>query len=201
MFPLDDDTLIEYTDNADRPLLVAPWSEARRIGLICRIAGVILRDAQKRVCIRRRKEENTGRRLWDVTAVTPVHLGESREDAAYRVLAAELGIHDVILTPFAVFMPNELGEPVHFSLFSARISLESPDPVRMGEHLFLDEDELNGLAGQMPEMLTTVLRQIIHTGNLWNGVRKRKACPDNGPVPPVSARRLAKQWSEAPDQQ
>lgn len=178
-----DDMLLEYTDMSDRTLLVAPCSEAGRLGLCCRAVGVILCDAQKRVCIRRQGDERSGQRLWNLTAVTHVRFGEAREDAARRVLETGMGIREASLTPFATLAPDDTGEPLHVTLFLARSISGVVDPGRMGEYLFLDEDELNGLVEHMPELLTPTLLWTIRSGKLWKrGTRSRKERPGNGAV-------------------
>lgn len=182
VFPVEQDDLIEYTDDADRPLLLAPRSAARRLGLTHRVAGVVLRDARRRVCVRRRGAVD-GPRRWDLSAIAHVRRGEAREDAARRALETETGIREAVLIELAAFVPADAEESVRVTLFSARSARELPDPERTGEYMFLDADELEGLAGQMPELLTPALLWAVRSGSLWTpGTSRRKACPGNAPA-------------------
>ncbi|MEG2139623.1 MAG: NUDIX domain-containing protein [Bilophila sp.] len=159
--------LIEFTDEQDRPLLLGPRSEAARLGLRHRVVGVALRDAAGRVYVRKRVASlELYPCCWDLSATGPVHAGESREGAARRLLAAGIGIREAELTQLAAFRPMQSGARLHVTFFVARSRIESPrpNPDLVSEGLFLDKDELDGLACHFPDLLTPALLWVIRTG-------------------------------------
>ena len=160
--------LIEYTDAADRRLLVAPAEEADRLGLIRRVVGVVLRDPEGRCYIQRRAAQlPLFPGLWGLSAAGHVRVGEAREDAAARLLAEEAGVHDAQLAPLAVIGPDQGHSRYHLSLFWAGPAPFSPvpHPDRASEGLWVDRHELEGIATHFPDLLTPEL--------LWAVLAKR----------------------------
>ena len=150
--------LIEYVDEADRPLLLAAAAEG--IPLRKKMAGVVLRDAEGRVLARREAEEGASG-AWRLSALTPVRSGEAREEAAERALA-ELDVPAEGLTELATFRP-EAGR-VSLTLFEASM----PEGARETLNgTLLDRDELCGLAAGFPELFTEEWLWIVRSGCLW----------------------------------
>lgn len=172
--------MIEYTDAADRPLMVAPWG-THSPGLMYRVAGVAVFDSQRRVCIRKR--EIAGVWQWDISATAHVRRGEAREDAALRALNAEFDLTGVVLREGITFISSIAEEPVRFSLFAVRLTYWLPNDWQAGRNMLLDEEELQGLGRQMPELLTPALVWISRSGILWAPDFSRgRAHLGNGPV-------------------
>lgn len=159
--------LIEFTDERDRPLLLGPRSEAARLGLWHRVVGVLLFDATGRVYVRKRTlslEAYPGR--WDLSAAGPVHVGESREGAARRMLTLGITIRESELKPLIAFKLARNDVRLHITLFSARSRTEEPrpNPELVSEGMFLDTDERAGLAFHFPDLLTPALLWVIRNG-------------------------------------
>lgn len=160
--------LVEVTDSRDRPLLLMPGAEVRRRSLAHRVALVILRDRQGRVLVARGGTDDISG-LWRVSAAGQVRAGEAREDAARRLLAAHLGITAV---PCVLRTSLDASPATGFrqvSLFTAGPVAEvpAPAPERIAEVMFLDRDELTGLAEHFPEMLSSDLLWAVRGGYIF----------------------------------
>ena len=162
--------LVEYVDAADRPLLVAPREHADRLGLIRRVVGVSLTDPAGRCYLQRRAATLPlfpGR--WGLSAVGHVRAGEAREDAALRVLTEEAGVHEAQLRVLAVVGPEQGHGRFHLTLFQAGPApfAPIPHPDRASEGLWVDVNELEGLATHFAELLTPELLWAARSGRLF----------------------------------
>jgi isopentenyldiphosphate isomerase len=84
---------VEVLDRDKRLLAVMPLSEVRRQGLAHRAVQVLVFDPARRLLlIRRSRSRASFPGKWDVSAAGPVNPGESRRDAAVRVLEATMGL-------------------------------------------------------------------------------------------------------------
>lgn len=152
--------LAEYTDERGRLLLLAPPDG--EVGPLRRkMAGVLVLDTEGRLFVRCLSGDEGGPGRWDISAVTPVRAGESREDAAERALGVA-GISLAELPGSAV--PS--GKEGVFTLFRCLVPVATSDfPYEAGT--FLDQDELLGLAEEVPELLTPVLLEALRNGLPW----------------------------------
>lgn len=152
--------LAEYTDERGRLLLLAP-PDGEAGPLRRKMAGVLVLDTEGRLFVRCPSGEGDGPGRWDISAVTSVRAGESREDAAERALGVA-GISLAELPGGAV--PS--GKEAVFTLFRCLVPVGTPDfPYEAGT--FLDQDELLGLAEEVPELLTPVLLEALRNGLPW----------------------------------
>ena len=159
MFPssfLDTQDLAIFTDDKDRPLLLAPASERRNLCLACRSVGVIFADAGKRFCLCRKPGEDS---RWDITAFTLVRHGESRGDAAIRAVAEKTGLSDIQMRKLTTSFLEEPEGATWLTLYAAR----GGEPVLNDdeEYLFADLDELESLGEHLAALLSPTLLLAI----------------------------------------
>ena len=153
--------MLEFVDAEGKLVLYAPRAELSRIGLPFRAAAVIVRQGRRMLA---RREPN-GARRWGIYAFASVHAGESRMSAALRSLGQELGIRPEHLSFAAALFSSALGTPARITLFTATLPRGAVLPaLDRNETLFLDKDELHGLAEQAPELLTPLLLLGIQEG-------------------------------------
>ena len=166
MFPerLKSAILAEYMDERGRLLLVAP-PEAGAGPLVRKMAGVLLLDGRRRLWVRRPAANSEER--WDISAGTPVRPGESLWEAAARALGTpEIELAEV---PDGVIRCGEEA----FTFFYGVLPAGMPDrPEEAG--VFLDQDEVRGLAGEVPDLLTPALLHAVRAGLAWKGSFSRR---------------------------
>lgn len=159
----NEEPLIEYADERDRPLLIAPSSDAfpLRKKAVC----AVLCDRRGRAFVRRRMSEE-GMETWDISAETFVRSGEAREEAVERAVRETLGLSNVPsgVAVSAAFKPA--GETVSLTLFIAELPGGLP-PVSLPEGHFLDREELEGMTETFPDLFSPALLWAIQTGCLW----------------------------------
>ncbi len=165
-------TLVEVTDRRDRPLLLMSGAEVRRRSLPHRVVLVLLRDMRGRVLVARGGADG-GSGLWRVSAAGQVLAGEAREDAARRLLALHLGIGGVQLAPRAALAASAATGFRQVSLYVAGPAAEVPVPASdlIAQTMFLDRDELTGLADHFPEMLSSDLLWAVRSGYVFPAAR------------------------------
>lgn len=158
--------LLEATDAQDRPLALLPVETVLRQRLFFRMAAVAPLYADGSLLLLRRSvplPEHQGK--WDLLCC-PVFAGESREDAALRILCERLpqGAHAAV--PAALTVRRADGEfHAHITLFAAIL----PDWIHPGgDALRADADELEGLARDTPELFTPELLWATETGALFS---------------------------------
>jgi isopentenyl-diphosphate Delta-isomerase len=87
------DIPIQIVDENDEPVGAASKDEAQRVGLIHRIARIMVEDEAGNVLIQRRKaDKKLYPNCWDNSAAGHVDAGETYEVAARRELEEEIGI-------------------------------------------------------------------------------------------------------------
>lgn len=159
----NEEPLIEYVDERDRPLLIAPSSGTfpLRKKAVC----AVLCDKWGRAFVRRRMSEE-GMETWDISAETFVRSGEAREEAVERAVRETLGLSNVSSggAVFAAFKPA--GETVSLTLFIAEFPGGLP-PIPLPEGYFLDREELEGMTETFPDLFSPALLWVIQTGCLW----------------------------------
>ena len=163
---------LEVVDLQDRPLLLMPHAQLLEQGLAHRKVRVALRDPLGRLLLVR-PLTSQGTALPLALPGTRVRAGESREEAALRVLAEELGLSGVHMPEPGLREPQGL-HANRTTVLSAFLPPEAPRPQCLGvaEVLFVDRDELKGLARHFAELLTVELAQAIHTGYLWQALQQ-----------------------------
>ena len=159
----NDEPLIEYVDERDRPLLIAPSSDAfpLRKKAVC----AVLCDRRGRAFVRRRMSEE-GMETWDISAETFVRSGEAREEAVERAVRETLGLSNVPsgVAVSAAFKPA--GETVSLTLFIAELP-GGLSPVSLPEGHFLDREELEGMTETFPDLFSPALLWAIQTCLLY----------------------------------
>lgn len=162
--------LVEFIDNNNKPLIIAPITEVSRLKLGYKVVWVCLVDYKHRVYLQRRASHlTTYPNFWDFSVSGYVLAGESREDTALRELNTCFGMHNILLsTPTSyVFSLEEV--PILATLFTFCLmsSVPKPNSEYIQEGMFLDEDELFGFASVFPECLTPWLSWAIHNKVLF----------------------------------
>ncbi|MEG2171899.1 MAG: NUDIX domain-containing protein [Desulfovibrionaceae bacterium] len=168
--------LIEVIDSHDKPFLLMPKAEVLAQNLSHRVVMVALRNREGRILVTHRGAtiDTEPVRIWGLSASTRVRAGESRIDAALRALSFDAGINTAQLIYGAGKAPHILGttsfDLLHITLFIAE-SATAPgtvEPEQNAEVMFLDKDELEGMAQHFPDMLSTGLLWAITSGALFS---------------------------------
>lgn len=165
------DELVEFFDEQDRLLLVAPAGEAGRLGLRRMVVGVALRLSGGRLLVRRRPGGTGRETLLDLSGVARVRPGEACEDAALRSLGR------------AVADPLPLRRVATLFLAARRLRVRlfvagpRAIPEALANTLAVDRDELEGIARAAPELLSPALLWSVRSGRLWPA---DPALPDAG---------------------
>lgn len=152
--------LVEITDGHDSPLLLMGGPEAEAQNLAHRWVLVILRRRDGRIWLARRARKPGEPELWDFSVRGPVHAGEARESAALRLLHEQIGVEGVRPVPRAAAQPPITEGAKRMALFVAEHRNARFVPVS-GAGMFLDEDEVTGLAEHFPELFEPCLLHCI----------------------------------------
>ena len=155
------DELVEFFDERDRLLLVAPAGEAARLGLRRAVVGVALRLAGGRLLVRRRGAGREAR--LDLSGVARVRPGEACEDAALRALGRAPDDPVRLLRAASAF----LSAPGLRVVLILAGPYAGPPPEDGANTLALDRDELEGVARADPDLLTPALLWSVRSGRLW----------------------------------
>lgn len=175
--------LIEVIDANDQPFLLMPKAEVLTQGLAHRIVLVALRQQGGRILVTQRTQDtgsdSESAAVWGLSASTRVRAGEARMDAALRVLHHDIGVHDAQLLPGAGKAPRipalKPFDRLHLSLFIAETPASNPlfaEPEKNAGVMFLDKDELQGMAQHFPEILSDGLLWAITSGALFNKAKE-----------------------------
>lgn len=165
--------LVEVMDGEGRPLVCMPPEAALRQKLRLWLAVVALRTVRNTIILHRREESKLGGAgLWD--AYTDfVLVGEAREDAAIRLLAAYAGNGGLRMRHVA----DREDSPVGLALFVADFPPGVYPAYTEGEFLETDADELRGLARDTPELFSAELLWAEACGALFSCHLPRGAIP------------------------
>ena len=141
----NEEPLIEYADERDRPLLIAPSSDA--FPLRKKAVGAVLCDRRGRAFVRRRmSEEGMERGTFPLKhSFVPAKRGKRPSSAPYARRWACPMYSGVAVS--AAFKPS--GENVSLTLFIAELPGALP-PVSLPEGHFLDREELEGMTKRFP---------------------------------------------------
>ena len=157
------DKLVEVLDQQGRPLLLMPKQMALTKNMPHRVALAILRDRGGRLWLAHRpRQKPDGPHCWDFSARGQVLAGEARVSAAARLLKEALGLPDAQPVPQAVLPPLAFEGAGQCLLFTAvqrggQVSSRS-------EGMFVDKDELAGLAEHFPDLLHPSLLWCVQNG-------------------------------------
>lgn len=151
---------LEVVDAQGVPLLLMAQQSVLEQALPHRQVRVALRDTQNRVLLVRTLDRDGHATPWMLPGGC-VQAGEACEDAAMRILEQELGLGGIPLLLWEHSRPNPL--PEHMALFhSISVPLAPRSmPQYDQEFLFLDKDELHGLALHFPDLLAPALVRFI----------------------------------------
>ncbi len=166
----EDEERLEVIDARDRPLMIMPRGKILQFRLDHRIVLVGLRDQHNRVYIQKRAaRKSIFPGYWCVSAAGHVLAGESRLDAALRELEEELGVSGLDLEWKASTPASAETGHAHMSLFlSAPAGGQvRPNPKEVDSGIFMDQDELESMLRDMPELLTPSLLWAFSTGYLF----------------------------------
>ncbi len=162
---------VECLDDAMRPLMIMPWCEAMRSGLLHRgIVLIVYSDRARKILLRSNAANDPffpG--LWDMFAHGPVLAGEGTEDAALRLLRP-LGVRgEPLLTRLGQLDPEEcaafLPLTARFRPILDVLRVRSvPSPLPAEDLLLLDAEELNGLVSGFGELLAPSVHEWMRRG-------------------------------------
>ena len=166
---------IEVLDAAGRPLLIMSIENAVQQALSHKGVVVALQNREGKIYVRRSMQARAHHSgLWDISGMGRVLVGESREDAALRILSKELGIAHAQLGLLARESSSSLGGNMEISLYRTAPGSFFPD----AHGFFADREELEALMRDMAELATPAL--------LW--AASRLFCPSgSAPIPADSS--------------
>jgi|GEM_PF-3062802 len=163
--PLVPEPGVEVIDAAGRTLLVMPREQVFRQGLRHRAVLVCLRNTQGGIFLHKKASAGDGGETWFPAVHGLVLAGESRHDAAIRLLGVELGISGLEMFEAARFALSASGpaENVETTLFltaktSALPRLSEPE---VHEGMFVDQEEFKAILRDYPHMLPPLWSQIL----------------------------------------
>lgn len=160
--------LVELLEGYGRPFMLTPLKTASKLGLLRRIVLICLKNARGMVYLQKHTDAAplyAG--LWDVSAIGSVFAGESPEDAAERELFQQLGIRGAKLRAMGTLpYTDSRGSSLSATFFLAGPSSWLPrlDGSRSADGMFVDQQELEGLALHQQEMLTPELIWAVQAG-------------------------------------
>jgi len=163
--------LVEILDQQDRPLLLMPTQTALAENLPHRVALVNLRDRGGRLWLAHRPRQTLDNSYcWDFAARGHVLAGEARISAAARLLEEALGLLDTQPVPQAVLPPLAFEGTGRCILFSA--VQRGGQVSSRADGMFVDKDELAGLAEHFPDLLSPCLLWCMQNGYLERKVSR-----------------------------
>ena len=156
------DRLVEVLDQQGRPLMLTPRQTALARNMPHRVALVSLRDRGGRLWLTRGRQTPEAPRYWDFSARGQVLAGEARAGAAARLLQEALGLPDAQPVQQAVLPPLAFEGARQCILFTA--VQRGGQVVARTEGMFVDKDELDGLAEHFSDLLSPCLLWCVRNG-------------------------------------
>ena len=162
--------LVDIVDEHDKPFMVMSALEAIRQNLCRRFVMVALYGDDKLYLQKRSFHDIFYPSLWDISACGHVHAGESREDAARRLLEKKMGIRATHMFLQAKRPARREEGNMHISLFQATApaAFPAPDNEDVDDILALDSDELSVFYREFRERLTPGLAWCIESGLVFS---------------------------------
>lgn len=158
--------LLDIVDDQDKPFMVTSALEAIRQNLCRRFVMVVLYGGDKLYLQKHSSQNIFFPSCWDVSACGHVHAGESREDAARRLLEKKLGVRATHMLLQAKRPAQREEGNIHISLFQAiaPAAFPAPDNEDVEDILALDKDELFVFYKEFRENFTPGLTWCIESG-------------------------------------
>ncbi len=179
MQPIPKD-MLEIVDNDDSPLLLTPYKEAKH--LPHRFVVLIVRDKEGKFLLWRNKKKKRAMQEAMSLLYSHVHAGEARESVVIRLLekhlpslllvprmAEELSIMQGITMRLQSFTAPFTGQNP-MTLYTLQLTQEEKSLLNK-DLLWLDFDEMQGLATHFADMLSPSTQQLIegkHLHTLYN---------------------------------
>lgn len=125
-----------------------------------------LYDAKGRILLLRPTVTEGRSGIWSLPG-GPVRAGESREDAALRLLEGDMSLTGLILSPWLAVPPIP-GFASSVALFRVPLGVAAvPNSRRYAETMLLNGAELSGLAEHFSELLSPDLKCLARDGYLF----------------------------------
>lgn len=166
--------LLDIVDEQDRPFMVMSALEAIKQNLCRRFVMVVLYGGDKLYLQKPSARTLFFPSYWDVSACGHVHAGESREDAARRLLEKKLGIRATHMFLQTKRPARREDGNVHISLFQATApaAFPAPDNDEVEDILALDKEELFAFYREFKDMFTPGLTWCIESGLIFPEANK-----------------------------
>jgi 8-oxo-dGTP pyrophosphatase MutT (NUDIX family) len=159
------DKLVEILDQHGRPLLLMPKHTALAWNMPHRVALVSLRERNGRLWLTRRLQKQPDKpSCWDFSARGQILAGEAQASAAARLLEEALGLRDAQPVPQTVLPPLACEGTRQCILFTA-VQRGGQAPAQR-DGMFVDKDELAGLAEHFPDLLDPCLLWCVQHGTI-----------------------------------
>lgn len=155
-FMPSDGEMLEVLDDKGLPFMLMPRASVMQQQLRHRVVLVVVRSRERSIYIHKRSaKKKRYANLWSVSASGFIKAGEAAEDAALRELQEELGISGVPLFLASELPASPSTDWGHIYLFVSQPAqvIVNPSPDEIEEGMFVDEDELEGMLRDMPELI------------------------------------------------
>lgn len=148
------DCFVEVVDAKGKPFLVMPQRQALRQNLKRRSIVVCLRNLAGKIFLHKSQPVEGQGATWGLAASGAVLAGESRLEAAERLLQAELGIVRLDMEEHGFMPPTPGSGNVETILFvTAKTSAIPHSP----DGMFVDREELKAILRDFPHMAAPYL--------------------------------------------
>ncbi len=149
---------IEVLDARERPLMHMPLAGILKQKLPFRLVILALYDAEARLILCKRPPTPLGfSGTWDLFIAIPLP-GEAREDAALRTFASAIPRWEPPALKLIQTTAATPELPIQHTLFHATLPTGvHPESQERNAFLYVDADELAGLATSVPELLSPTL--------------------------------------------
>jgi len=163
--------LIEVVDSRNFSLAVLPRNQVHLQGLYHRSVAVLAYDLNNRIFLQKRaagKSVYPGR--WDLSATGHVLAGEAAMDAAFREAEEEIGIVPRRLKLVHTIPGSRETNCEFVYLYSAGKTASHPrlNPDEVEDGVFLNQNDLDVLVKEFPEILTPGLVYLWRLGLVFN---------------------------------
>jgi len=163
--------LIEVIDSNDKPIMIIHKEQANLKTILHRVVALVLHNSKKQNLIIYKTIKGSNNYILDFPTISVVRAGESRIDAALRALSPIIKDISLIEGGNKATSPEKSNilNNLHITLFFAKIGNELIyyEHKNLKDSIFLDRDELIGIATHSPSLLSDMLHWAISSNALF----------------------------------
>jgi isopentenyldiphosphate isomerase len=159
---------IQLVDEHDRPIRAGTKQEAWKHGYWHRIVRIMLDDGKGNVLLQHRSPtKDVYPNCWDNSAAGHVDAGETYEQAAYRELAEEIGVSDIVLHEVGHYKDARTWDGLRMNTFvrvycaTATGTPQGKEPGKIDDVRWFTRAAVKQLVLEQPPQATDGLIQVI----------------------------------------